>query len=144
MSLLPERLDSLEARAMLYAIAMQESRLQYRRQINGPARGFWQFEQGGGVRGVVQHPATRPLLLPVLKRLRYEPVVPMPYAALADNDILAAVFARLLLWTVPQALPGPDDAEEGWKQYLWAWRPGKPHRHTWDGFYGEGWAACRI
>lgn len=140
MSMLPLPMDSLEARAMLYAIARQESRLQYRRQIGGPARGWWQFEQGGGVRGVVQHPATRPLLLPVLERLRYEPVVPILYAVIEHNDLLAAVFARLLLYTVPQRLPGPDDAEEGWRQYLWAWRPGKPHEHTWAEFYREAWA----
>lgn len=141
MSMLPASMDSLEARAELYAIARQESRLEHRRQIGGPARGFWQFEQGGGVRGVVEHAATRPLLLPVLERLRYEPVVPTLYAVIEHNDILAAVFARLLLYTVPQRLPGPDDAEEGWRQYIWAWRPGKPHRHTWDAFYREGWAA---
>ena len=140
MSMLPPSMDSLESRAMLYAIARQESRLTYRRQIGGPARGFWQFEQGGGTRGVVTHAATRPLLLPVLERLRYEEHVPTLYAVIEHNDLLAAVFARLLLYTVPQKLPGPDDAEEGWLQYLSVWRPGRPHRHTWDAFYREGWA----
>lgn len=140
MALLPPSMDSLESRAMLYAIARQESRLQYRRQIGGPARGFWQFEQGGGVRGVVEHTSTRVLLLSVLEQLRYEPVVPVLYAVIEHNDILAAVFARLLLYTVPQKLPGPDDVEEGWRQYLWAWRPGKPHPQTWAEFYREGWA----
>lgn len=141
MSLLPTSMDSLEARAMLYAIARQESRLTYRRQIGGPARGFWQFEQSGGVRGVVMHAATRPLLLPVLERLRYDEHVPTLYAVIEHNDILAAVFARLLLYTVPQRLPGPDDADEGLRQYLWAWRPGMPHPETWAGFYREAWAA---
>lgn len=41
LSLLPARMDSSRARAMLLAIGLQESRFEYRRQMNnGPARGF--------------------------------------------------------------------------------------------------------
>lgn len=46
-------MDSTEARVMLLAIGLQESRFINRFQIvqgkpgaKGPARGFWQFEQG--------------------------------------------------------------------------------------------------
>ena len=53
MALLPDRMDTPEARVMMLAIGLQESRFVHRRQIKGPARGFWQFEQGGGVIGVV-------------------------------------------------------------------------------------------
>jgi len=42
-------------------------------------------------------------------------------------------FARLLLWTLPSALP--TTADEGWTQYLDAWRPGKPHPATWAGHW---------
>ena len=59
MQLLPAKMDSPQARAMLKAIALQESRFEHRKQIGGPARGFWQFEQGGGVRGVLNHPYSR-------------------------------------------------------------------------------------
>ena len=49
------------------------------------------------------------------------------------------LFARLLLWTVPAALPTRQNPDESWRHYLEAWRPGKPHRQTWDGFYAEAW-----
>src|SRR5690606_35531315 len=54
-ALLPSRMDSDRATVMLLAIGLQESRFEHRRQIKGPARGFWQFERGGGVRGVMTH-----------------------------------------------------------------------------------------
>jgi hypothetical protein len=46
------------------------------------------------------------------------------------NDIVAASAARLLLYTLPQALP--VNAAEGWDQYIAAWRPGKPHPEKWS------------
>ena len=56
--LLPARMESAEATVMLLAIGLQESRLEHRRQIKGPARSFWQAEKGGGmVHGVLRHPA---------------------------------------------------------------------------------------
>jgi len=145
MQLLPAKMASREAKAELFAIGMQESRLVHRRQIGGPARGFWQFEQGdevsrAGVTGVLLHPATRPIITGVLDRLRYNYEPATSYAAIEHNDILACCYARLLLWTVPQPLPGPDQAEEGWKQYMVSWRPGQPHPETWPGFYREAWA----
>ncbi len=52
--------DTPEGRLMLLAIGLQESRFEHRRQLgNGPARGFWQFEAGGGVKGVMTHLASR-------------------------------------------------------------------------------------
>ena len=57
--LLPGKFDSREARVLLLAIAGQESNLAYRKQVGGPAMGLFQFEQGGGVRGVLTHPASR-------------------------------------------------------------------------------------
>src|SRR5690606_38643231 len=60
-ALLPSRMDSDRATVMLLAIGLQESRFEHRRQIKGPARGFWQFERGRGVRGVLTHPATAAL-----------------------------------------------------------------------------------
>ena len=138
LSLLPEKLDSVEAKAMMIAIAMQESRWDERRQLGGPARGFWQFELGG-IRGVLTHSASRPIIESVLARLDYDFSSATSYIAIEHNDVLAFAYARCLLWTLPQPLPGRNDPASGWDQYTSAWRPGKPHRQTWDGFYKAAW-----
>lgn len=121
------------ARIMLLAIALQESGLKYRRQIVGPARGFWQFELGGGVAGVLKHPASAQLIRILCAAL----VVPASsvgvHAALEQNDPLACACARLLLLTDPSALP--TEANAGWAYYLRNWRPGKPHPETWAGHW---------
>ena len=137
LSLLPDRMDSPEADAMLLAIGLQESRFTHRRQVRGPARGFWQFEVGG-VSGVLRHTASAEHLRNACAALHYAPAVADVHGALADNDTLACVVARLLLWTLPSPLP--RDAEGAWEQYIDAWRPGKPHRGTWDAFYAQAWA----
>lgn len=135
-AMLPARLDAAKARVLLIAIALQESRFEHRRQIGGPARGFWQFESGGGVYGVLTHSASKPLIEPVLATLRYEPSE--CYDAIAHNDVLACIFARLLLFTHPKALPA--SAETAWRYYLDTWRPGKPHADSWEAFYRQAWA----
>lgn len=134
-SLLPETMDSPEARVMLLAIGLQESRFKHRQQIGGPARGFWQFEKGGGVKGVLSHYASAPHALTAWFALNYTLSSAEAYDAIEHNDTLACVFARLLLWTLPQRLP--TTAEDGWAQYLDAWRPGKPHPATWPAFYEQ-------
>ncbi len=132
-SLLPEKMDTPEARVMLLAIGLQESRFNHRAQLGGPARGFFQFEWGGGVRGVLRHPSTEAHALRVCEALRYSADTDTVYRAIEHNDTLACVFARLLLWTLPSPLP--TTSEEGWAQYIDAWRPGKPKAETWAGFY---------
>src|SRR5262245_34653406 len=47
-----------EARVIMMAIAGQEGNWQYRQQIGGPAHSFWQFEEYGGVQGVLTHSAS--------------------------------------------------------------------------------------
>ena len=138
-SLLEPKLDSRPARAMLLAIGLQESRFEYRKQIGGPAHGFWQFEEGGGVRGVLRHPATSGTIRAVLAVRGVADATRAAYDAIVNDDVLACAFARLLLWTLPGALPDEGDCEAGWQQYVAAWRPGKPHRHTWDAFYAQAW-----
>jgi len=141
MGLLPPSMDSMPAKAMLMAIALQESRCEHRRQMNdGPARGFWQFEQAG-IRGVLTHPATRDHIRRVLDALRYDDQHPVIgcWNAVEHNDLLACSFARLNLFWLPAALPGPENAKEGWNQYISAWRPGKPHPQTWPAFYAQAW-----
>lgn len=142
-ALLPPKMDTQAAWATLYAIALQESRLDERRQIGGPARSFWQFELGG-IKGVLNHKASQPLIRSVLDRLdySYEPIV--SYAAIEHNDVLAFAYARCLLWVNPGPLPTRDDPQEGWDQYIFGWRPGKPHRQTWDELYKKAWHASDL
>lgn len=137
-ALLPESMASKEATAILLAIGLQESKFGARRQQpRGPARGFWQFERNGGVRGVLTHPKTEPHISRVLAFLQYKGASTEDcYAAIEHNDVLACCFARLLLWTIPESLPDQHDYERGWRQYLSAWRPGKPHQETWPGYFG--------
>lgn len=137
--LLPARMDTPEARAMIIAICLQESKLQHRLQIGGPARGYAQFERMGGVNGVLTHPTSRPHAINVCSALDVLADTNKCYEAIAYNDVLAAVFARLLLWTSPLALPKRGNAQDGWQMYLANWRPGKPHPATWDAYYAQAW-----
>ena len=133
LKLLPEKMDTPEARVMLLAIGMQESRFLHRKQINGPARGFFQFEEGGGVRGVLKHPSTKRIIQDVIFKLGIG--ADECYNCLSEDDDLAAAFARLLLSTDPKPLPSlTSDPGESWDYYMRTWRPGKPHRETWDAF----------
>jgi hypothetical protein len=139
--LLPETASS-EASAMLVAIGWQESRFVHRRQVNGPARGYWQFELGG-IHGVLSHPSTRVTVREVMGQMGY-PKTATPllcHDAIQHNDVMAGCFARLLLWTLPQALPTRDQPEVGLAQYLAAWRPGKPHPETWAQAWAHGWGS---
>ena len=152
LGLLPAKMDTPEARAMLIAIALQESGLAARVQIldagkpwwvsrPGPARGLWQFERGGGVAGVLGHPDTQPIVYPILDELLYPADAHIIHEALANNDVLATIFARLLLWSLPRPLPKRGDEAESWRQYMAAWRPGKPHPSTWSANYTMAWAS---
>ncbi len=140
-SLLPEPMRSPQAAAMLLAIALQESGTTHRRQTdNGPACGFWQFEKGGVI-GVRTHRASADYLASALVTLRYPADSEAAYLqeAITDNDVLACVFARLLLWTLPEPLPNRDEPLKGWTQYMDAWRPGKPHGERWARNFTDAW-----
>lgn len=137
LALLPAKMDTPAARVMLLAIGLQESRFLHRRQIGGPARGFWQFERGGGVRGVLTHPASRDHAYHVCAARGVDPVAAAVYPALEADDVLAAAFARLLLWTDAWRLPAVGDAQGGWELYIRTWRPGKPHPGTWQALYAQ-------
>lgn len=143
--LLPASLASPAATVMLLAIGRQESRFMHRAQIGGPARAFWMFERAGGVAGVVGHPSTSRLASRAITALQYRTLDPgVLHTAIEHNDVLAAVFARLLLWTLPDALPNREQPAEGWRQYLRAWRPGNPHPETWDQFFQQAWDALIV
>lgn len=130
--LLPVKMDSTPARQLLFAIGFQESGFTSRRQYgNGPARGFWQFEAGGGVIGVLSHHSTATHARAFCAARGVAPIVPDVHAALEHDDVLAAAFARLLLWTDRHPLPALTDEARAWDYYLRTWRPGKPHAERW-------------
>lgn len=137
LELLPPKMSSKRAVVMMLAIGLQESRLIHRRQIKGPARGLWQFERGGGVRGVLNFHSTHDLAKHIALDRIGKSDANSVYEALEHDDVLAAVFSRLLLWTDPRSLPAIGDAEGAWNLYARTWRPGKPHRHTWDALYKQ-------
>lgn len=141
LALLPDRMDSPAARAMVLAICWQESAFKARRQYgNGPARGFAQFEMGG-VEGVLQHEASREDADALCRTLGYDPANPRHiHQALEHNDVLAMGFARLLLWTDRRSLPSSEDMAGGWLQYCDTWRPGKPRAEKWASSFARGWA----
>ena len=129
---------------MVVAICLQESGLRTRKQVRGPARGYPQFELAG-VQGVIKHTASSPHLAAALNALDYidRTAVDLLYA-LEENDVLGAVFARLLLWTHSKALPSSVDHTFAWHQYTQLWRPVKPHLDTWQDNYRRAWAAVEF
>lgn len=145
-SVVPSRLGSVEAAALLTAIGLQESHFEERRQrAGGPARGFWQFEVAG-ILGVDRHPRARAVLGGALMLLRYRRDLSVQdiYAAIEHNDVLAAVLARCLLLTHPDALPAEDQPDVGWRIYLATWRPGQPKPCTWPALYTDAWSRQRV
>lgn len=147
-AILPMKMASVEATCLLLTIGLQESLFQYRRQMNnGPAKGFWQFEKGGGVRGVLEHPAT----CAHARKMCEERGTPFDrtavWNALEYDDVLAAGFARLNLWWAPGALPGvgAEHDDEAWRLYAdVTWRPGKPHPEKWVGNRNAARAALGV
>lgn len=141
LALLPSAMDKPEARAMILSIALQESQLQARRQFgHGPARSYAMFELTGGIEGVLTHAATRGHARRLCLDLDIGPTAPAVYEAIEFNDVLAAGFARLNLWWLPQRLPAQTMPEVGWSQYLQTWNPGKPRVETWDENWHRAWA----
>lgn len=149
---LPCKFDTERAVLMLLPIGRQESLFQHRVQVRGPARGFWQFEQGtpatrGGVTGVFLHHATAGLARAAAVVRGVDATPAAVYHAIAADAVLAAAFARLLLWTDPYPLPDIGDALGAWNLYLRTWRPGAYTNGTpaqrdalqrkWNGFYNE-------
>ena len=137
LAVFPPHMTSNEAHVLLLAIGLQESRFTTRRQIKGPARGFWQFEKNGGVKGVLTHASSKEHAEQICDFCLVEPDVGLVYRSLETDDVLAAGFARLLLYTDPKPLPEVGDFRGAWDYYIRTWRPGEPHRHTWDQLYAQ-------
>lgn len=139
LALLPKEMDSVRARAFVIAICLQESKLEHRRQGGGgPARSYAQFERAG-ILGVLTHEQSQAHASAICALLDVKPLVSNIYTAIEFNDVLAAAFTRLLIWTLPQALPRRDEHQAAWTQYLEAWRPGKPRPQSWSEYYAQAW-----
>jgi hypothetical protein len=136
-------LGGAQAEVMLLAIAGQESNLAHRFQVHGPARGFWQFERGGGLAGVLSHKATSMIMHEALDALAIEKGYEAVWAALPYSELLQVTAARCLLWTDPQPLPAVGDEQLAWAYYLRNWRPGKPNGHAWATHYRAALQAVR-
>lgn len=144
-ALLPKRMDTPQARVLSLAIALQESRGTERRQLvmrggklvpEGPAKGLHQGEITGGLcTGIRTHHATREHVADVLRARGVENSPRAIWDALERDDVLSFALARLLLWSEPGKLPELGDVDAAWRYYLRAWRPGRPHLHTWAECY---------
>lgn len=136
--------DTLAARRMMVAIALQESNLQHRRQVSadgtesGPAVSFWQCEQTGAGHWLLLHKASGPILRKACSDFNVPATDAGIWNAIRYNDVLAAIVARLNLYVLPNMLP--EIPELGWQQYINAWRPGKPHPEKW----ATNWSAADI
>lgn len=122
-----------EAAMGLLAIALQETALDYRAQLgDGPARSFYQFEQGNeanGLIGLLLSEKAHPTAYEMTTMLGYKWNFDYLYKAIEFADDLATVYARLLLHTDPRQLK--VDEEWMWQIYYDCWRPGKPSRDRW-------------
>lgn len=133
-----------EALRFLLTVALQESACRHRYQELqgggvGAARGWWQFEQGGGVTGVLRHPASRAKALALCQAANVRPEAAAVWRALEGHDGLAYGFARLLLLTDPYPIPSEQDA--AWTCYaVRLWRPGRPHPEVWP----ANWQAAAL
>ncbi|SAK71346.1 hypothetical protein AWB80_03809 [Caballeronia pedi] len=147
LAILPYQMDTGEARVMLLSIGLQESRFTWRQQMGGgPARGFWQCEQGtqasrGGVWGFYLHPSSRYWMSVLCKARGVSFDAASIYSALDRDDVLAAGVARLGLFTDPKSLPAIDDITGSWNLYQRVWRPGKPKPDSWPVLHAQAVAA---
>ena len=153
LSLLPPSWNSPQAQLLMLAISGQEADFRHRWQVYdakrpeamGAARGLWQFERGGGVKCVLTHERTKRMAIDVCRMRNVPATIDAVYNRLHEDDILAAAFARLLLWTNPNALPAIGQEEAAWQLYLREWRPGawangnpkqrETLRRKWTGYY---------
>lgn len=136
--LLPPKMDTRDRRVLIAATGFQETsyltRFQYK---NGPARSYWQFENGrlAAINGVLNHPVTKVIAAVVCAACGVQPERMAVWKAMEVDDVLGAAFAALLIYTDPHAMPTTKD--EAWTMYAKRlWRPGKPHPEKWD----ESWA----
>lgn len=140
--MLPVTMNTQAARLMMLAIQKHEDLEERRYQVvmrtagtleanivgpktaKGPARSLWQMEAGGGIKGVLNHKATSEYIRSICDHYNVPATAKACWEAVEHNDVLAACFARLLLWSDPLAMPKVNDADQAFELYLRTWRPG--------------------
>jgi hypothetical protein len=130
--------ETAESEALILAIAGVESGWTERRQIGGTARGWWQFERAGGLRGVMRHPASVAPLQEFCASMALPWDEVALFEALAWHDGLAYACARLLLYTDLAVLPALGDVDGASEYYRRLWRPGKYDPVRFATCYAEG------
>ncbi|UXY51647.1 hypothetical protein [Pseudomonas tohonis] len=132
LALLPDEMNSPEAQLMLLAIALQESGLEKRPLAEGGPHSYWRSGSPDEmVHFVLRCPVTRDLAVTVCDARQVPPVDERVRAALEHDDVLAAAFARLLLWTDPALLPRIDEVDAGHDLYMRTWRTPDPRPELW-------------
>lgn len=137
----PVRYATPEATCLLTAIALQETGLIHRRQME-------HVDEASGRYGLGRYQNERPTVALILGHAALDfvrqavremdyPLDPVEvHRATADNDLLATVLARGLLVPDPGRVPAAvhDDAarDAGWAIYKRVWRPGRERPETWD------------
>lgn len=157
LALLPSKMRTPAARVLLYATSRQENPKRSPRQLVkvdgklqpiGPAAGDYQFEKGGGVRGVLTHRASSAYAREACRRRGVAATSDAVFTAIQTDPMLAAALARLLYYTDPKPLPSVGDEQGAWELYLRTWRPGayarQPEelRAKWVKSYAEAVKAC--
>lgn len=150
LALLPVTMRTAHAKVLLYATSRQENPKRLPKQVGGPAVGDYQFESGGGVRGVLEHPSTAALAASVCKARGIAASRLTVYEALQTDSVLAAAFARLFYYTGPGRIPAVGDEQGAWDVYLRTWRPGafkrQPEelRAKWSKSYNDAMVAYGL
>lgn len=124
LALLPVSMRTTAAKVLLYATSIQENPKRLPQQVGGPAVGDYQFEKGGGVKGVLTHKAVKALANSCCAARHVPATQDAVYEELKTDPVLAAALARLLYYTDPKALPAVGDEASAWQLYLRTWRPG--------------------
>ena len=124
LALLPAKMNSIDASVLLYATSRQENPQRLAQQVGGPAVGDYQFEKGGGVKGVMTHDAVEDLCRAVCTARKVSFDAGSIYQALKTDAVFAAALARLLYYTDPKSMPYEGDELAAWQLYLRTWRPG--------------------
>ena len=111
-------LASPSAINLVTGIGLVESGYRTRKQVNGPALGFWQMEPATERDCWVNFLDYRPLLAGLVRKVA-DPDAPFS-ATLLTNDAYAAAMCRIRLYRSPDPLPSADCALalcQYWKQF---------------------------
>lgn len=121
---LDPKFDSPSARIQLLTTGLQESRFMDRVQMgNGPAHSFWQ-EEPNGIKAVVGHRIVGPILAEACTKLEVAFDWQVIYKEVINNDVLACVVARLILYADGNPLPKVGDSDGAFRCYIRNWGPG--------------------